>query len=67
MIFQEKTVWHSLNELEEGPDILLKWFPNAILKTEPEKYHLFIGTSELTFKSKWNRITYNDIRKVTWS
>ena len=35
-----------LKDLEQGSDILLKWFTDNLLKANPEKYHLLVSTNE---------------------
>ena len=32
--------------LEQGSDILFKWFIDNLLKANPEKYHLLVSTNE---------------------
>ena len=32
-----------LKDLEQGFDILLKWFPDNLLKGNPEKYYVFVS------------------------
>ena len=33
-------------DLEQRPDILLKWFTENLLKANPEKYHLLVHINE---------------------
>ena len=35
-----------LKDLEQGSDILLKWFTDNLLETNPEKYDLLVNTNE---------------------
>ena len=35
-----------LTDIEQGFDILLKWFKDNLLKANPEKYHLLVNTKE---------------------
>ena len=35
-----------LKDLEQGPDTLLKWFTDYLLKANPKKYHLLVSTNE---------------------
>ena len=35
-----------LKYLEQRSDTLLKWFADNLLKANPEKYHLLVGTNE---------------------
>ena len=35
-----------LKDLQQGSDILLKWFTDNLLKANPEKYHLFVSPNE---------------------
>ena len=35
-----------LTDIEQGSDILLKWFKDNLLKANPEKYHLLVNTKE---------------------